>query len=78
MNVSEAVDKGRFHHLWLPDMISIEKNSIDSLTITELKNMGHKFRIRSSLGSVNAIQILPDGKMAAGADIRGYNTACGY
>lgn len=78
MNVSEAVDKGRFHHQWLPDMISIEKNSIDSLTITELKNMGHQFRIRSSLGSVNAIQILPDGKMAAGADIRGYNTACGY
>ena len=78
MKVSEAVDMGRFHHQWLPDWINIEENSIDSLTITEMRKMGHEFRIRSSIGSVNAIQILSEGKMAGGADRRGYNTACGY
>jgi gamma-glutamyltranspeptidase/glutathione hydrolase len=78
MKVSEAVDTGRFHHQWLPDYISIETNSIDSLILNELKRMGHGYRDRTSIGSVNAIQILPDGKMAGGADRRGYNTACGY
>ena len=78
MKVSEAVDTGRFHHQWLPDYISIETNSIDSLTLNDLERMGHGYRDRTSIGSVNAIQILPDGKMAGGADRRGYNTACGY
>lgn len=78
MKISEAVDAGRFHHQWLPDQISIEANSLDSLTLMELKNMGHEIRTRSSIGSVNAIQILPDGRMASGPDKRGFNTACGY
>ncbi|NLN30819.1 MAG: gamma-glutamyltransferase [Bacteroidales bacterium] len=78
MKISEAVDAGRFHHQWLPDQISIEANSIDSLTLMELKNMGHEIRTRSSIGSVNAIQILPDGRMASASDKRGFNTACGY
>ena len=33
MNIQEAVDAGRFHHQWLPDWISYEKNAIDSLTV---------------------------------------------
>ncbi|HBE40056.1 MAG TPA: gamma-glutamyltransferase [Bacteroidales bacterium] len=78
MKVSEAVNTGRFHHQWLPDWISIEANSIDSMTLIQLKNMGHEYRVRASIGSVNAIQILQDGKLAGGADIRGYNSACGY
>ncbi len=78
MNVSQAVDTGRFHHQWLPDWISIEKNSIDSLTINELKLMGHELRERTSIGSVNAVHILPDGKLEGSADRRGYNSACGY
>ncbi len=78
MKVSEAVDTGRFHHQWLPDWISLETNSIDSLILNELKLMGHEFRERTSIGSVNAIHILPDGKIEGSADRRGYNSACGY
>ena len=39
MNIQEAVDAGRFHHQWLPDLISYEKNAIDSLTVqkTQMK-----------------------------------------
>jgi len=72
------VDAGRFHHQWLPDWISYEKNGIDSLTVEKLKGMGHQLNGRSSLGSINAIMILPDGKKAGGADKRGNNSSCGY
>lgn len=78
MSISQAVDTGRFHHQWLPDYISYESNSLDINTIDRLKSMGHEFRERGSIGRVNAILILPDGKKAAGADRRGNNVACGY
>ncbi len=78
MSVSDAVAAGRFHHQWLPDCIYHEKERFDSLTLLVLSQMGHVFTERSSIGRVNAIQILPDGRKAAGADPRGDNTACGY
>lgn len=78
MTVSEAVDTGRFHHQWLPDWISMETNSIDNQIINELKLMGYNFRDRPSIGSVNAIRILDDGKIEGIADRRGYNSTCGY
>ena len=78
MNISQAVDAGRFHHQWLPDWISYEKNAIDSLTSEKLRDMGHILKERVSIGSVNAIMILPDGKKAGGADNRGNNSSCGY
>lgn len=78
MVIQDAVDAGRFHHQWLPDSISYEKNSLDSITINKLESMGHKLKLRSAYGSVNAIIILPDGKKAGGADRRGDNTATGY
>ena len=46
--------------------------------INSLTNMGHILKERQSLGSINAIMILPDGKKAAGADKRGNNSSCGY
>lgn len=78
MNIQDAVNAGRFHHQWLPDWISYEKNAIDSITGQELMVMGHQLKERSSIGSVNAIMILPDGKIAGGADKRGNNSSCGY
>jgi len=78
MNIQDAVDAGRFHHQWLPDQISYEQQGIDSLTVGKLANMGHKLIKRSSIGSINAIMILPDGRKAGGADKRGNNSSCGY
>ncbi len=78
MNIRQAVDTGRFHHQWLPDYLSYENNSLDTVTLMNLQNMGHSLRKRSSLGRVNAIMILPDGKKASGADRRGNNSAFGY
>ena len=78
MNIRQAVDTGRFHHQWLPDYISYERNSLDSSTVMRLQRMGHELRVRNAIGRVNAIMILPDGRKAGGADKRGNNTACGY
>jgi gamma-glutamyltranspeptidase/glutathione hydrolase len=78
MNVQEAVNAGRFHHQWLPDYISYEKKSIDSTTLKKLESYGHTLKVRNSIGLVNAIQILPDGKKDGGADPRGYNSASGF
>jgi gamma-glutamyltranspeptidase/glutathione hydrolase len=78
MNIRQAVDTGRFHDQWLPDYIMFEIGTIDSLVIKGLKGMNYNLRERTTIGSVNAVEILPDGKIAAGADWRGNNTACGY
>jgi gamma-glutamyltranspeptidase / glutathione hydrolase len=78
MTMAQAVDAGRFHHQWLPDWISFESSSADSTTIQKLRSMGHRIKIRSALGSVNAILVSDDGKRSAGADKRGFNSACGY
>lgn len=78
MEIEKAVDTGRFHHQWLPDYISYEDHSLDSNTVIKLRSLGYDFRKRSSIGRVNAIMILTDGRKAGGADRRGSNVACGY
>jgi gamma-glutamyltranspeptidase/glutathione hydrolase len=78
MRVSAAVDTTRFHHQWLPDLISFEPECFDSLTVSKLKQMGHELRSRAAIGRVNAIQILPDGRIEGAADRRGVNSAVGY
>lgn len=78
MEISEAVDAGRFHHQWLPDWISYEKSGLDSATLADLSLKGHKLGDRTTIGSVNAIIILDGGKKSGGADKRGDNTTCGY
>lgn len=78
MNMKEAVDAPRFHHQWMPDLIYFEKEAADSSLLKQLDNMGHKYRVRSPIGRVDAIRITDNGNMEAGADRRGDDTACGY
>lgn len=78
MNIQAAVDSARFHHQWLPDLINYEINTFDSVTRQKLIDLGHDLKERSSIGRVNAIMLLPDGKKAGGADKRGNNSSRGY
>jgi gamma-glutamyltranspeptidase/glutathione hydrolase len=78
MNVGEAVDAGRFHHQWLPDILVYEKGSLDSVIVRILESMGHTLETRSAIGRVNAIMVLPDGSLQGGADPRGENIATGF
>lgn len=78
MSITQAVDSGRFHHQWLPDQISYEVNCFPASSLEGLGRAGHKLSERKSIGRVNTIMIMPDGKMAGGPDRRGNNSAFGY
>lgn len=77
MGMQEAVNASRFHHQWMPDLIFYEKDSLDTSLINELRNMGHEFKDRSSIGRVDAILVREDGSLEGGADPRGDDTAVG-
>lgn len=78
MTMHEAVNAPRFHHQWLPDKIFIEKNALSEKTRTALKKLGYTLKSRPPIGKVDAILVLPNGKLEGGADKRGDDTALGY
>lgn len=78
MDMQKAVDAPRFHHQWIPDLIYFEQEGADTVLIGKLENMGHNIWLRSPIGRVDAIRILSDGQLEAGADSRGDDIACGY
>ena len=78
LNMQGAVDFPRFHHQWLPDYIQYEHGRFDKTQLDELQKFGHETKERSSIGSVDAILVLPDGRLEAGADSRGDDTAYGF
>jgi gamma-glutamyltranspeptidase/glutathione hydrolase len=78
MTMSEAVEAPRFHHQWLPDLIMKEPDALDSLTIRELRERGHRFDARESIGLVEAIMKLPDGRYEGAADTRSDDDAAAW
>ena len=79
MSMQESVTKPRFHHQWLPDNIKFE-TSFDTIVFNSLKKLGYSIDHSNSpiIGKVDAILIMPDGKLEGGADPRGDDTAVGF
>jgi gamma-glutamyltranspeptidase / glutathione hydrolase len=80
MTMQEAVNAPRFHHQWLPDLINFEPEGFSAETLATLKSKGYLINEGNSpiIGKVDAILLLPNGRLEGGADRRGDDKAAGY
>jgi gamma-glutamyltranspeptidase/glutathione hydrolase len=78
MTMQQAVSAKRLHSQWLPDSIYTERGALLSDDSTALTKVGHRIRPRGGIGRVDAILVLPNGKLEGGADPRGDDTAEGF
>lgn len=77
MSAKDAVNKPKFHHQWLPDVLFLE-NSFDVDTRKKLEQLGYKITMRGSIGRTELIKIQPNGSIEAAADERGDDHAAGW
>jgi len=58
----------------------MEPNGFDEVSKNKLESLGYEILERNSLiiGRVDAILVLPNGKLEAGADKRGDDAAAGF
>lgn len=76
MSASDAINKPKFHHQWLPDDIMIEKD-FNPETRKQLEAMGYKTRENGPWSATEAIKIVK-GKKETAADKRGDDSVAGY
>lgn len=76
MTASDAVNKPKFHHQWLPDEVFAEKDFYLD-TKKELEAMGYTIKTRGQIGRVELI-IIKGKKIIAVGDKRGDDAAEGY
>ena len=79
-NIAEAIEAGRIHHQWLPDVTSIESNSLSNDTLNSYKNRGHQTRERGSQGAAMGVYYDRDQGLFLGAadSRRGDGGAVGF
>lgn len=75
MNTSDAVNKPKFHHQWLPDEVAVERGFPEDVK-KELAKMGYTLKERSGIGRTEVIKKTQ--KIEAVADNRGDDHASGY
>lgn len=70
LNTNMTVNSPKFHHQWLPETVSFEKNFPET-TIKDLEKLGYKAERVNQLGRTEMIVIDENGNIHAVADGRG-------
>lgn len=80
LSMQEAVNAPRFHHQWLPDLLVFEPEGFAPELKAALMAKGYLINEGTTpiIGKVDAIRVLPDGKLEGGADKRGDDKAVGF
>jgi gamma-glutamyltranspeptidase/glutathione hydrolase len=76
LSAAEAVDKPKFHMQWKPDLVYVEQGFPDSVKQV-MTAMGYQFKMRGAIGRTEVIRV-SGGRLEAGADRRGGDSAAGY
>ena len=81
MSADDAVNKPKFHHQWLPDVISVEKDFPEEVK-KQLEDMGYTITLKNAWCRIEVIQIkdatTPHKVIFAVGDKRGDDDARGY
>jgi gamma-glutamyltranspeptidase/glutathione hydrolase len=79
-NIAEAIEAGRIHHQWLPDVTRIETNAISADTLRLYESKGHRLQERSSQGAAMGVYHNHEAGLFEGASDsrRGDGAAVGY
>ena len=77
MSPEDAVDKPKFHHQWLPDVIIVEQ-SFDKNVLEALKKMGYAITMTKGIGRTEVIMVRHDGSIIGVGDKRGDDSVAGY
>ena len=78
LNPQQAVAAPRLHHQWLPDQLDAERDALIPAAADTLRAHGYPLKVSGGWGRLDLIQVLPDGRLAGGADPRGDDAAGGY
>ena len=76
MSASDAINKPKFHHQWLPDDVMIEKD-FNPETKKQLESMGYKIKVSGAWSATEVIKIV-NGKKETAADKRGDDSVAGF
>ena len=80
MTIQDAVNAPRFHHQWLPDVLSTERDALPPATVSALEAMGYRLRAGGGQGTAHSIFVDPKtGARIGAADPRDSDAgAVGY